>query len=565
MLDSQKLAFVLVLIGIGIVILAWVVQHLYPKPYPGIPYNKASANRISGDIPDIAAAVKKANQLSEGLLDVSTRKLGSPIAQVLFTGFQKPFIVLDDAREVEDICVRRNAEFDIAPMVKDIGGAVFPNSSITMDKSPELRAFKRRWGGAVGSEFVRQVMAAHAYRGILDLVDLWRLRVSANNGEPFEVTQDLENCFLEVIWKSALAQESGVMAWEMAKLQQKTNPANPPRGVLIRQEVKYRTELIRRNSLKPSPAWAQRLATHTPRFRRSKLIVNQELGPPLEEAIARFQKVKLDQIQAESLDSDTCMLDLVIRRQMLEAYKSKGELPHLSKSQKLIDEIFSFILGGFDSTSTVVAWFALFMQAYPKVQTHLRKKLHEAFPRPKMPSVREILDTDVPYLSCVCEETVRFAGAAKGQGRQATVDTEILGCKIPKGAQIFMNLYIDREPYPVDERKRSSSSQVAGARRGESAEKKYDLSVFEPKRWLVRHKTTGQESFNSQALPCTAFGGGLRGCPGRKLADMELRISLVLLILNFEFLALPEELGRMSAHERFFRRPDFPFVKLCAL
>ncbi|PHH62395.1 hypothetical protein CDD81_7191 [Ophiocordyceps australis] len=550
MLDSKTLAFVFFFIGI--VILKWFIQHLYPKPYPGIPYNKASANRISGDIPDIATSAKKLNQVSESIFDLSTRKLGSPIAQVLFTGFQKPLIVLDDAREVEDLCVRRNAEFDIAPMVMKVGGVMFPNSSITMYNSPELRAFKRRWGSAVGSEFVRDVIA------------------SAQKGRPFEVTRDLENCFLEVIWKSALGEESGIMESEIAKLQQRTNggeksPANTPRGVSIIEEIKYRTDMITKNSLKPNPQWAQRLETYTPRFRKSRQIVNREIGPPLEKAIARFQKVKLEKIQAESLDSDTCMLDLVIRRQMLDSKKSQGHLPNLSKNQKLIDEIFVFILAGYDSTSNTLGWFVLFMQAHPQIQKHLRKTLQDAFPGPNMPSVQEILDTDVPYLSCMCEETIRLAGTAKGQARQAIVDTEILGCKVPKGAQIFMNLHIDREPHSVHETKRSLSSQVAATRRSKSGQNDYALHLFEPKRWLDKNDTTGEESFNSQALPCTAFGGGLRGCSGRKLADMELRISIVLIILSFEFLALPAELGTMSAHERFFRRPDFPYVKLGVL
>lgn len=49
---------------------------------------------------------------------------------------------------------------------------------------------------------------------------------------------------------------------------------------------------------------------------------------------------------------------------------------------------------------------------------------------------------------------------------------------------------------------------------------------------------------------------------GRKIGEMELRINIVLLILSFEFLPLPEELRTMSAHERIFRHPDAPYVRL---
>ena len=52
---------------------------------------------------------------------------------------------------------------------------------------------------------------------------------------------------------------------------------------------------------------------------------------------------------------------------------------------------------------------------------------------------------------------------------------------------------------------------------------------------------------------------------GRKLAAMELRIIVVLVILNLEVLQLPEELRSMEASEQLFRRPKMPFAKLRVL
>lgn len=43
---------------------------------------------------------------------------------------------------------------------------------------------------------------------------------------------------------------------------------------------------------------------------------------------------------------------------------------------------------------------------------------------------------------------------------------------------------------------------------------------------------------------------------------MEFRIIVLLLILNFEFLALPEELRSMRASEKIFRHPQVPFAKI---
>lgn len=46
---------------------------------------------------------------------------------------------------------------------------------------------------------------------------------------------------------------------------------------------------------------------------------------------------------------------------------------------------------------------------------------------------------------------------------------------------------------------------------------------------------------------------------------MEFRVFIVLLVLNFEFLPLPEDLRSMKATEKIFREPDTPYVRLKAL
>ena len=49
---------------------------------------------------------------------------------------------------------------------------------------------------------------------------------------------------------------------------------------------------------------------------------------------------------------------------------------------------------------------------------------------------------------------------------------------------------------------------------------------------------------------------------GRKLATMEYRIVITLLILNLEFLELPPEYKTLKASEQVFRAPDMPYVRL---
>lgn len=167
------------------------------------------------------------------------------------------------------------------------------------------------------------------------------------------------------------------------------------------------------------------------------------------------------------------------------------------------------------------------METFPAAQTELRKVLQEAFPTSE-PLMEEILGTNIPYLDAACEESFRLGGVAKTNLRSTLVDTHILGYPVPKGADIMLNFHLDRTPIPIAESVRSAASHAAAEKRGDWLHQKAgrDLGVFEPRRWLVKDEQTGAETFDAQALPMLAFGGGFRGCPGKKLAPRKTSFSL---------------------------------------
>jgi len=138
MFDSMSLG----LLSVAITGIILILRKLYPKPYPGIPYNEASAKRLMGDIPDLVNIVKETSGFSDALFTITTQKLGTPIAQFLFPGIRK-LIVLEDPREIEDLLVRRHKEFDKAPMALNIFRPMFPRASLAQFTTPELRAQKR--------------------------------------------------------------------------------------------------------------------------------------------------------------------------------------------------------------------------------------------------------------------------------------------------------------------------------------------------------------------------------------------------------------------------------------
>ncbi|KAK8060114.1 hypothetical protein PG996_010044 [Apiospora saccharicola] len=434
---------------IALIAVAW--RKLYPKPYPGIPYNTKSATRIIGDVPDLMSIVQKTNEFSDAIFTTTTQKLGTPIAQLLLPRFQKPLIVLEDPREIEDIVFRRNKEFDKAPMAINMMSSMFPHASISQYTTPKLREQKRLWVDVMGADFLHKAAAPNIHKVTLELLDLWRLKATTiYKGQPFDVRNDLQNATLDAIWVAIIGEAAGTTRHEIMKLRDQlsggkaartdSKDRDAPAAVFLKGEMEYIANTIARNSTTPSPKWASKLETFTPRYR-----------------MFRRTRVEVGQLEADELD--TCMMDMVLRRQVAEAKKTRKPMTDPTQDQNMLDEMFAMLVG----------------------------------------------------------RTSGARAAAKKSG------------------------------------------DGFGSRAGN------DLAYFEPRRWLVRDEATGKEVFDSRALLSLAFGGGYRGCAGRKLATMEFRIVVTLLILNFEIQELPQKYKCLSATEKLFREPDMPYAKLRAL
>ncbi|CAG9948459.1 unnamed protein product [Clonostachys rosea f. rosea IK726] len=541
--EMENTTLIYALLGICSVILAIAVSRVaYPRPYPGIPYNIKSASRITGDIPDLVPVISSTNEFSNSIFAITTQKLGSPIAQFLFPGMQKPLIILEDPREIEDIFLRRNKEFDKAPMTINIFQPMFPKGSLAQYTTPELRAQKRLWADVMTAGFLHRATAPRIHKAALELVELWRLKATTTcTNKPFTVLDDILNTTLDAIWSSVLGDEAGTIDYSIKKLQSELNGKpqdfNPPRGTFIREEVDYISNTISQVSNTPAPKLAAKVVTYTPRYRKFRRTITREISSLMKAAVEKFQELELESL--DNSDADQCMMDQVLRRQVLQAKKGNNALVDPTKDQTMLDELFVLLVGGHDSTANALTWFIRFMEAYPSVQTQLRKALNNAFPGNKVPSAEEITHSDIPYLDAAIEEGFRLAGVAKASLRQALVDTSILGCPIPKGAEIIMNYHINRQPVPVDESKRSETCRANVVKTGDGLQ--------------------GRAGFD------LAFGGGYRGCVGRKLATLEFRILITLLVLNFEFVDLPEGMKNMAATEKVFRQPEKPFAKLKVL
>jgi cytochrome P450 len=180
----------------------------------------------------------------------------------------------------------------------------------------------------------------------------------------------------------------------------------------------------------------------------------------------------------------------------------------------------------------------------------------------RSPTIDEITKTSVPYLDATIEEILRTARVFPGAIRNATVDTTILGHRIPKGTDVF---FLNNGPdyltpgFNIQDSLRTQSALEAKNQTGSWDPE--DMAVFKPERWLVTTEE-GNTAFDSMAGPNLSFGLGPRGCFGRRLAYLELRIILVMLIWNFEFLKCPDDLSSYAAIDKLSRQPKSCFVRV---
>jgi hypothetical protein len=88
------------------------------------------------------------------------------------------------------------------------------------------------------------------------------------------------------------------------------------------------------------------------------------------------------------------------------------------------------------------------------------------------------------------------------------------------------------------------------------------ISSFLPERWLQSDFEGAEPRFNARAGPSHPFGAGPRGCFGRRLASMELKIVLTLIIWKFELLPTPRELSSFMGHDVNTHVPQQCYLRL---
>jgi len=196
---------------------------------------------------------------------------------------------------------------------------------------------------------------------------------------------------------------------------------------------------------------------------------------------------------------------LTEHKQTLDASKPRDFTDEMLLKQKevgLTDTDIEVIMwdvmaGGIDTTATTMEWLFYILCNYPETQKKIHEELDRVVGPDRLPRYDEY--EKLPYLNAVILELMRWKHFAPfGLPHQTLADTECLGYKIPKGAQVMINWHA----MGFDERVWKRAEE------------------WRPERWLEEEKWLDQAFINGEvkktkeSYKFIPFGIGKRMCVG---------------------------------------------------
>ncbi|KAF2719412.1 cytochrome P450 [Polychaeton citri CBS 116435] len=556
--------------GALLVVGYWLYRAMIPKPIPGIPYHKPSGSRMFGDVPDAMAWNMRTREMVS-FLQFRCTELNTPICQVFVRPFKNPWVVICDAQESVDIMARRVREFDRSDFFGDLFTAHIPHNQVGMKTTDEWRAHRRLMADTMAPDFLNNVAAEQLYIGTHDILELWTEKMRLAAGRPFDAEQDIYQGLLDAIWATAFGQTIGTTRAQIDLLSNvnKVEGSEDIDSAAIFPKAKNpaafdalitltHSSEIPMNS--PLPRLHYRFALKFyPKLSKAFKLKDALIAENTEAAAKR-----LTQQEKPSDDHIKCAVDLMVHRESKMAEK-EGRAPQYH-SPSISDELYGFVIAGHETSSTTICWGLKYLTTNTEAQRKLRAALRKAFPRAAdagiEPSAKELAKAHIPYLDAFIEETLRMGCTTPANSRTSTVDTEILGYHIPKGTDIFMlttGPSYRMAPFKIENSRRSTSSVMSEDKIGNWD--KQDIGEFKPERWLVTREN-GEVEFNLRAGPINTFGGGLRGCFGKKLAYVTLRLVFALIVWKFELEPTPPELSTYAGRDVLTHAPQQVYLRL---
>jgi len=167
--------------------------------------------------------------------------------------------------------------------------------------------------------------------------------------------------------------------------------------------------------------------------------------------------------------------------------------------------VLTMLLAGEDTTANTISWMIYLLQRHPQALARVREEVRRVAPKAAGFTIEQMDSLD--YLGACASEAMRLKPVAPFLPLEALRDTVVGDVAVPAGSVVWCVLRHDT---------------VSDAHFP-------DAQAFRPERWL----DAGQQEANNRraAMP---FGSGLRTCPGRYLALLEIKIAMAMLLGSFD-------------------------------
>lgn len=318
----------LVLIGSALTYLAY--RAALPRPIPGIAYHKSAANNLFGDIPKMLKHLTVNQALTDWFLG-QCLELNSPIIQLFIRPFGRPIVFLADWRESQDILTHRK-EFDRSRWFGEILGGMLPEAYINMQTNDTFRQHRRLVANTMSPSFLNQVAAPNIYNTVLDLVELWHLKIDLVGNHPFAAPADVHHMALDAIWAATFGTSSGTTRSQVSLLSSLTKlealpldenvPAEFPKAPTPAtcNAVVTMTESLDNVLRSPLPSWHHWFVRQTSSYRTAEKYTDGLFDEYFRNAKKDYSDDSSDQRDVSSA------LENVIQREAIAA-KKEGRLP----------------------------------------------------------------------------------------------------------------------------------------------------------------------------------------------------------------------------------------------
>ena len=190
---------------------------------------------------------------------------------------------------------------------------------------------------------------------------------------------------------------------------------------------------------------------------------------------------------------------------LLEAMIAAADLEGSGVTDRNVaGNVLTMLLAGEDTTANTVSWMIYLLQCNPQTLAKAREEVRRLAPDVAQFTIEQMDSLD--YLGACASEAMRLKPVAPFLPVEALRDTVIGDIAVPAGTLVWCvmrNDTVSDAHFP-------------------------DPLAFQPERWLA---DSGEANNKRASMP---FGAGLRTCPGRYLALLEIKIAMAMLLGSFD-------------------------------